>query len=110
MTNQIFRSKELVISLRIRIRLFALFREMAGGKKELEIEINKDPATIMDVIEALGEKINKELSQMILEKWQKFSSLIILLNGRNIRMLKGLETNVNDGDEIAIFPPGAGGI
>jgi molybdopterin synthase sulfur carrier subunit len=36
-------------------------------------------------------------------------ALIVLLNGRNIAFLGGLEAVVREGDEVAIFPPLKGG-
>ena len=33
----------------------------------------------------------------------------ILKNGRNIHFLAGLDTPLEDGDTIALFPPAAGG-
>jgi len=33
----------------------------------------------------------------------------ILVNGRDVRELRGLETELSDGDCISIFPPVAGG-
>ena len=35
--------------------------------------------------------------------------IIILKNGRHIQHLNGLETELEEGDNIAIFPPIAGG-
>ncbi|HIQ02967.1 MAG TPA: hypothetical protein EYH40_00945 [Desulfurococcales archaeon] len=35
--------------------------------------------------------------------------MLILVNGINIRLLKQLKTEVDNGAEIAIFPPGGGG-
>ncbi|MHA1615909.1 MAG: ubiquitin-like small modifier protein 1 [Candidatus Njordarchaeales archaeon] len=94
--------------MKIKIKLFALFRELAG-RKEVELDFNDDSVTVRDVIKALGDRVNKELAELIMEKYQQLSSLLILVNGRNIRLLKGLETTLKDGDEVAIFPPGAGG-
>jgi molybdopterin synthase sulfur carrier subunit len=37
------------------------------------------------------------------------SSVVIALNGVDIEALNGLQTNLKDGDIIAIFPPVAGG-
>ncbi len=34
---------------------------------------------------------------------------LVLLNGRNIKHLEGLETAVEDGDKVVMFPPVAGG-
>ncbi len=33
----------------------------------------------------------------------------MLINGRNIRQMKGLDTVLNNGDTITLFPPAAGG-
>jgi molybdopterin converting factor small subunit len=37
------------------------------------------------------------------------SSVVIALNGVDIEALKGVKTNLKDGDIVAIFPPVAGG-
>jgi len=36
-------------------------------------------------------------------------TMVILKNGRNIRWLDGLRTKLEDGNEMAIFPPVEGG-
>jgi molybdopterin synthase sulfur carrier subunit len=33
----------------------------------------------------------------------------IFLNGRNVRQLQGMDTPLNDGDELRLMPPIAGG-
>ncbi len=35
--------------------------------------------------------------------------LVILVNGRNIGKLSGLDTILNEGDQVTLFPPAAGG-
>lgn len=40
---------------------------------------------------------------------KEIRDLIVLKNGRNIRVLEGLETILEDKAVIALFPPGAGG-
>jgi len=37
------------------------------------------------------------------------SDITILKNGRNIVFLEGLDTGLNQGDKVAIFPPVCGG-
>jgi molybdopterin converting factor small subunit len=35
--------------------------------------------------------------------------VVILINGRNMAIFDGIDTQLNEGDVIAIFPPVAGG-
>jgi molybdopterin converting factor small subunit len=37
------------------------------------------------------------------------SSVVIALNGVDIEALKGMKTNLKEGDIVALFPPVAGG-
>jgi molybdopterin converting factor small subunit len=37
------------------------------------------------------------------------SWVVILINGRNMNIFDGLDTELNDNDVVAIFPPVAGG-
>jgi molybdopterin synthase sulfur carrier subunit len=45
----------------------------------------------------------------IINEAGNIENVLVFLNGENIRNLDGLETNVNDGDEIGIIPLAAGG-
>ena len=40
---------------------------------------------------------------------QLFNHYIILVNGKNIKFLEGLETTLKDEDEVSIFLPVGGG-
>jgi molybdopterin synthase sulfur carrier subunit len=37
------------------------------------------------------------------------SWVVILINGRNMGIFEGIDTQLNEGDVIAVFPPVAGG-
>ena len=81
--------------MNITVKLFARFKEAAGtGKLDLDLP---DGATLADLLAALPEKINNlDLSarQTILSVNQEFATP---------------DTALNDGDEVAIFPPVSGG-
>lgn len=96
--------------MKVKVKFFGSLREFAKRKEiVLDIERHKSLVVIRDIVENLSEAINKELPQKIFDLWMRNSSLLILLNGINIRHLKEFDTPVKDGDEVAIFPPGAGG-
>jgi len=94
--------------MKVRVRLFAVFREIAGTANVI-LEFNNENITVRDVIEKLKDSLNEKLYDMIMSTWERHSSILILVNGHNIRLKEGLDTKIKDGDEIAIFPPGAGG-
>jgi molybdopterin converting factor small subunit len=50
------------------------------------------------------------LSELLFSAPDSLRDLVnILKNGRNIQFLSGLDTPLDDGDTIALFPPVAGG-
>ena len=68
-----------------------------------------------------GRTVRDLLNQLCLERGQKFCNIIfddagqlrryikVLVNGRGLHVLQGLDTPLTDGDVIALFPPVAGG-
>jgi len=96
--------------MRIKIKFYAILREMAG-KKELEIDLDRDNATVREIIDAIKPEIGEKAYDKIIRFWfvEKGPRITILLNGRNIVHLDGLETKVKDGDTLDIFPPAGGG-
>ena len=40
---------------------------------------------------------------------REITNMLVLRNGRSIKSLEGMETKLEDGAEIAIFPPLVGG-
>ena len=93
----------------IRVKFFTLFR-LEFGLSELNLKINKDKITLKDLLKIIDDKTKKDVSKKLLlnEKILK-TSAIILINGKNIFHLNGLDTEIKDGDEISLFPPGGGG-
>lgn len=76
--------------------------------------INKLTCPYVSTVEELLEECQKRVSKPFLSKLLDSSGTlitgaIILVNGQNIHHLRGLETELTDKDEIALFPPGGGG-
>jgi molybdopterin synthase sulfur carrier subunit len=83
----------------IHIRVYAMLIDIVGSRS---IEIEGGAKTVRELIELLDSRypgFKKELEK----------GFLILLNGINILHLKGLDTEIKDGDTIVIFPPVGGG-
>ncbi len=94
---------------RVKIKLFANLRE-AAGVREAEFEGPDLP----EVLKGLTIQYPKLDSLIFTRKTGSQDLKIheyinILINGINIFDLEGLESQINEGDEIAIFPPVSGG-
>jgi molybdopterin synthase sulfur carrier subunit len=90
----------------IRVRSFASFRDILG--KELSVEL-KDGSTVKDLLENLI-STRQRLKSAIFDESGKVREYVILMkNRKNIESLGGLDTELAEGDEVAILPPVAGG-
>ncbi|MGB8216343.1 MAG: ubiquitin-like small modifier protein 1 [Candidatus Methanoperedens sp.] len=88
---------------KIKLKLFANFREFTGTK-ELEIE----GITAGEILEILCKKF-PGFEKMLFKGKSLQPYVNVFLNGRSVLESGGLEAVVKAGDEIAIFPPVSGG-
>ena len=89
--------------LRVRVRLFASFRELVGAS-EVEVELNAEDTlwdVLLKVFEGACEKIFEDASA------KKLRDYVVVL--RNRRHVQDIFTKLENGDEISIFPPASGG-
>ena len=92
----------------VKVRFFTLLR-LDLGIREIDISIDGEEKLI-EVLAAVENKTPKPfLHKLIDEKGELLNSAIILVNGKNVHHLDKLDTIIEDGDEIDIFPPGGGG-
>jgi len=71
------------------------------GWKSKELVINREKITFEEILPMV-----KDLKDIIINNLDEY---IILINGLNTKLLKGLETEVSGDVTIDIFPPAAGG-
>ncbi|UOD35297.1 MoaD family protein [Deferribacteraceae bacterium V6Fe1] len=65
---------------------------------------------IKQLLDILQENIKVDFkSKLVSDDGKVIPGTIILVNKQNIFHLNLLETQLNDNDEVVIFPPGAGG-
>ena len=80
-----------------------------SGKETLTIDCKED-ASVLDLVDAatlLVPALRRNLLDGHLEDPKP--NALILVNGREISVLKGLETKIQDGDEIVFVPIVHGG-
>lgn len=89
------------------VRLYAALRQVAG-QRDFEVEV-PGGAPIGELLKRLI-ALRPKLGQKILDENGSVRRYVaVFVNGRDIRHLRGLETPIQPEDEIAIFPPVAGG-
>ena len=87
-------------------KAFATLRTIM--QNETPVELSRE-STIADLLGKL-EAVYPGLSGELFSAPGEINPLVnILKNGRNIQHLKNLQTILEDGDVIALFPPAAGG-
>ncbi len=92
----------------MRVRLYARFRELSGGR---ERQVDVEPsASVRQAVAALIRQVPDLGPELFDEQGNLLPFVGAFLNGRDVRHLDGgLDTPLRNGDELALFPPVAGG-
>ena len=85
-----------------------MFRRLTGVDR---LSLRVENPNVRDVIAVLVDSIPEEARALLVdpELNDPRPNALILLNGREINVLKGLETNVCNGDEVTLVPVVHGG-
>jgi len=92
--------------MQVELKFFATFRE-AVGSKTVTHEF-ADGSTVGDVLADL-EGEYEGLAEELLDDGDVRPQINVLRNGREVLHMDGVETGLDDGDTLAVFPPVAGG-
>jgi molybdopterin synthase sulfur carrier subunit len=80
-----------------------------SGKTQLKVECNK-PCSLKEIVYKISQETPKLKASLIEEQsGEAKTNALILVNGREISVLSGLETQLSDGDEIVFVPVVHGG-
>jgi molybdopterin synthase sulfur carrier subunit len=90
------------------IKLFASLRHpVVGGRLEVQVP---NGSTVRHALELLFEHAPSLREQVLHPETRELLPFVqVMLKGRLVRDLHGLDTPVADTDELALFPPIAGG-
>jgi molybdopterin synthase sulfur carrier subunit len=90
----------------VKVRFFARFRELFGTDVVTEVQ---NGTSFIDLIKRIAGKTVEGYAAIFDEKGSFREFVILMQNGRRIDCADAATTLVADGDEIAVFPPVAGG-
>lgn len=92
--------------MNIKVRVYGDLRNIVG-KEELSLNL-PEGSTVSHALHKLPEgAMLKEKLMRALKEAQR--GVVILVNGRNINFLSGMETKLSSGDVIDLLPLAAGG-
>jgi MoaD family protein len=88
----------------VTVKIPAQLRAATGGEGELEVE----GSTVGEALDAVFEE-HDGLRERITEDGGLRRFVNVFVSGEDIRFKDGLETELDDGDEVQILPAVAGG-
>ena len=97
--------------MNIKIKPFMSIKKVMGNNDEIDLDIEGN-ITLIEMLNKLSQKYGEDLRNLLFEeKTEKIRDHYnILVNGRQYQHLsKQLDTELNDGDILALFPPAGGG-
>ena len=89
----------------VTVKIPAQLRAVTDGEDEIEV----DGATVGDALDAVFTE-HEELRERITEDGTLRRFVNVYVSGEDIRFQDGLETALDDGDEVTILPAVAGGL
>ena len=89
----------------VTVKIPTQLRSVTGGDAETQVE---QAGTVGEVLDGLYDRYDG-LRDRIAEDGDLRRFVNVYVGGEDIRFLDGLETSVDDGDEVTILPAVAGG-
>ena len=99
------------MSVNVHVRLFGVFRS-AAKTSEVDIQVRQEDATVKSIISQLvSQESYASLRQLLLDSGtaDPRPNALIMVSGREINTLNGLETKLTQNDELSLLPVAHGG-
>ncbi len=97
--------------MEVKVRFFTSLREIVNKREEALNYAEDERVTVGLVLKALSQKYGTLFTEYVYDgkTGQPKNFLQFLVNGTSTSTLSGLETELRDGDVLAILPPVGGG-
>ena len=89
----------------VTVKIPSQLRAVTGGEGEIEVE----GSTVGEALDAVFDQ-HQDLRERITQDGGLRRFVNVYVSGEDIRFQDGLDTEINDGDEVTILPAVAGGI
>ena len=91
----------------MRVKVYATLRLKIG---QAEIDVKAGPGdTVRDALRELLQQYPVLAPDVMTEDGELVEHVHVFLNGRNVRLLDGLDSVIREGQRLDIFPPVGGG-
>ena len=96
------------MTVKVNVKLLGVFRGFSGKS---QITLKLEQPTVRKVIKKLADSLSAQAKRMLIdpELNDPRPNALILVNGKEIGVLKGLETEIKEGDEVTLIPVSHGG-
>lgn len=88
------------------VRFYATLRPLVGGRS---VAVDDPPATIGELLERICAEHDGLRDRIFDGQGRVREYVAVMIDGRDIRHVEGLQSRLPPGGEIDIFPPVAGG-
>jgi molybdopterin synthase sulfur carrier subunit len=95
--------------IKVKVHSILTLQEVIG-QREVELDLPQGTALkelLSHMVGVWGERLSERIFKAGTE--ELLPRIRVMVNGRDMQFLRGLETVLQDGDEVYLFPPVSGG-
>jgi molybdopterin converting factor small subunit len=97
------------MAITVEVTVLGVFQRLSG-KKRFQMKL-EEPATVRNLVMNLTETFSSEFKQALVDSQldDPRPNALILVGGKDVSVLQGLETEVKDAEKIVLLPVVHGG-